>query len=1511
MPSTVATITFENPSDLITNENGAETQGQAYTLSVPSLATEPLTVTAPNGECFSWQPQMLLYHDEFGIQDFIIESMPSDLTILGRQARYLRTFANADDVFHAESDKVKHWTVLNEPPRSPAEYLSGVIQFGISGIIKGTELPEGIQDSITSGIFVLPQPVIKDLTGQEITGYYEVISLDEGQQLNLWFDSSFLNRAVYPVMVDPTIVTNHTYDLSYNSARKIVKLSNGWLICMAYDGNSRSYYVYKSTDKGNTWTYLSYIQFGTSPLGAINGGSMVANGNTVTFIIPYVGSSASSVFSTTIDITTINAVTNLTSINFVRVVDVANGIFATSCAIDKNGVIYASWIGKGDYSSFCQNAALKISKDNGTTWTNLFYITQFNTNGRNVTSISMTAAPDNFIYVAYSYCDEYGYYYIYAMKYDITGATNVSFLTINNLATTYYRGNVIAICDSLGNLHVFFEYKSSITGSYTNLAYTNVGKGGGQVNVTASNTNYYDSPSVCIDSNNVIYLFCESSEPTYGKRNVGYQKYTGGSWGAFTWLTTNGGITPNAIENAGDSMVCWIYGDGVNIDFDKIILNQPPLAPTLTPQQNFDATQSTTFSWTFNDPDIGNTQSAFQLQIIKVSDGSIVKDTGKIVSTSSTYTLPANVLSNTQQYQWKVMTWDNSDVASPWSTLGTFNTYAPSTCTVTNPTDGATIQTSSITVNWNFNDNQGLTQNAYQVKLTDNADAVLFDSGKVADSNARALTINYALNNNTSYKSKVTLWNSGGIQSAEVVRTFSTSFTPPATPIISSTQDNIRGAITLSINNPLPALSQTLDFTGKVAGDTTGNPNIAKYTANTALQTINATYTYNNVVTNGDFSNGITGWASGYGSLTVSNNIATITANGSLNAERLYQQTSLPYASGKKIYLRTIANVTNSVCTSLKHIITDSSGLNAINGTTLNTPNANQDYTISSLITLTTNSTTIRCILDAYYADATVANGKVMQVKQVMVVDLTALYGAGNEPTSLAWCDANLPFVATSGTTSSWAEISQSNYTQLATLDNNSYSVSTTTNGVIPQQMHAVNLIRAFENVNGTIPCTGTDTASKVNWLKNNLSRIQFNWYGYGSCSTGNKAYMLPFNTSTSAWYTNWQLTTTASSPAFLNRGINSPDISQFIDSNGMMYYLAYTDAARTTDSTFIVISNNGILNGDLIENMTRGGSRQIISVPSANTVVLSSAITGQVPGDVINKFHKLLNKTAGTNTTTTTLIIPNHGLSTGDWIYNYTKGGWSKVTVVDTNTITCQTAITSQVAGDTIIPYHYYGQQTAESTVIPSTIYCDYVSLDITYKPSIQDIAKSVINDVYRKGTNELNWIRIAKGIVNNGNFTDYTPANRQNYQYKITGIGSNGTTADSDSINTSVTFRDAQLSLASDYTQYVNLVYNPSRQQKKQVERVMMQFAGRENQVAEFGEHGSSDLSLSFSILSIDDLNTLQSLIDSRQILLYRDNRGRRIFCTIDSIDVVDEIPNFWTVSFTINKTSYQEAV
>lgn len=64
--------------------------------------------------------------------------------------------------------------------------------------------------------------------------------------------------------------------------------------------------------------------------------------------------------------------------------------------------------------------------------------------------------------------------------------------------------------------------------------------------------------------------------------------------------------------------------------------NAAPTSPTLTPKTNFDAGSSATLDWTFNDPNPGDTQSGYQLQINSAS-GVFEYDSGRISSSAASY----------------------------------------------------------------------------------------------------------------------------------------------------------------------------------------------------------------------------------------------------------------------------------------------------------------------------------------------------------------------------------------------------------------------------------------------------------------------------------------------------------------------------------------------------------------------------------------------------------------------------------------------------------------------------------------------------------------------------------------------------------------------------------------------------------------------------------------------------------------------------------------------------------
>lgn len=156
-------------------------------------------------------------------------------------------------------------------------------------------------------------------------------------------------------------------------------------------------------------------------------------------------------------------------------------------------------------------------------------------------------------------------------------------------------------------------------------------------------------------------------------------------------------------------------------------------------------------------------------------------------------------------------------------------------------------------------------------------------------------------------------------------------------------------------------------------------------------------------------------------------------------------------------------------------------------------------------------------------------------------------------------------------------EFGTGSYGNISILDETLKSATCSVNGQMPQQLFSFNLIRMLEDKYGSLPCAN-DTVSKVAWLKQNISKIVYKWYGYGSCPSGNKVKLAIYTNSDSTYGSQWcganfgwggqEWTNTSSSPTLLT-GSWAGYGNSIIDENGFINYLVYTDASNgVTPST-------------------------------------------------------------------------------------------------------------------------------------------------------------------------------------------------------------------------------------------------------------------------------------------------------------------------------------------------------
>lgn len=137
--------------------------------------------------------------------------------------------------------------------------------------------------------------------------------------------------------------------------------------------------------------------------------------------------------------------------------------------------------------------------------------------------------------------------------------------------------------------------------------------------------------------------------------------------------------------------------------------------------------------------------------------------------------------------------------------------------------------------------------------------------------------------------------------------------------------------------------------------------------------------TERNIVANGNFVN-TTGLTAGNGTISVANNICTVTGNGTASSAYV-TQTANAKRVGQKVFKRVYARVTNSACTQLRFQV------GAISED-IASPVQNQWYEIKNVNTMPNDNATMFVNVYHTYADASTANGKVMEVKQEICIEM-------------------------------------------------------------------------------------------------------------------------------------------------------------------------------------------------------------------------------------------------------------------------------------------------------------------------------------------------------------------------------------------------------------------------------------------------------------------------------------------------------------------------------------------
>lgn len=335
----------------------------------------------------------------------------------------------------------------------------------------------------------------------------------------------------------PVAVVSSAYDTSGNGGRKIVRLSNGYLISATKE-DADTVKIYRSTDNGATWsTFFTYDNSGVT----VTGFTLASYENTVHFFIAYTYSGAGYVYGYTYNGVTGSSVYS----GHVELTSPYQTTVGTVSAItDSSGNVHVAWASKNSTYLNCFNIRYSKSTDGGSSWATPTQISTINIDGYNQQRPCIVInGQDNPVIIwdqVYNgenkICNNYfdGNTWV-TVNYGRGG--------IYEEEGTYQQSNVSAAVDSNGVIHVVW-YGTDAINTNQNIKYSKSTDQGATwasvTNLTTGSDYVRMNPSITVDNSNNIYVFFQSNDANSGGyHNIHKIIYSSGSWGAVTKLTNN------------------------------------------------------------------------------------------------------------------------------------------------------------------------------------------------------------------------------------------------------------------------------------------------------------------------------------------------------------------------------------------------------------------------------------------------------------------------------------------------------------------------------------------------------------------------------------------------------------------------------------------------------------------------------------------------------------------------------------------------------------------------------------------------------------------------------------------------------------------------------------------------------------------------------------------------------------------------------------------------------------
>lgn len=408
--------------------------------------------------------------------------------------------------------------------------FTGVMDYSVGTI---DAYNQTISGDVAAGTTVLtvattdPLTVGKQISIQDGTNYEErtIISLTSTTLTVAALTNSYVSPKVYRSNITGTEfgAVNTTYNRTStvaiapletkgNGARKLVYLSNGWLVCAVLNTGFNYISLYKSTDNGGTWSALCYTSSGvdSTSVPAID-----SYGTNITIVYP-TPNGGGSIYATTVDAAT---VANADQNGF-KVLDASTLTNnAVSVAYDTAGNIHAAWCCRTGALPNSYNLRYAISTDAGVSWT-ATAISAVSSSGTDLTNPCIITK-NNIPYILYQ-LNNAGTYSVKLITHAGTGiwgtytTTDSKSTFVSNASSTYPQLNPSACVDSAGTIHVAWHTKDGTDPTYNNIwhnkSITDGSSWVGKTKLTTGNLYSQEYPSIATNAQNNIFVYFQGRD---------------------------------------------------------------------------------------------------------------------------------------------------------------------------------------------------------------------------------------------------------------------------------------------------------------------------------------------------------------------------------------------------------------------------------------------------------------------------------------------------------------------------------------------------------------------------------------------------------------------------------------------------------------------------------------------------------------------------------------------------------------------------------------------------------------------------------------------------------------------------------------------------------------------------------------------------------------------------------------------------------------------------------------